>query len=129
VGALTSDQSPPFWGMGLGMGTNAGAKLLTGNTEYLISEGEWGRLIGEMGLILGLSFIFLRMYLVVQLMARSVVAIGKKNPLPWLLMSFALIMIAQAQLGQPTSLGFTVLIAGLVLAALKKQQGYYISQQ
>ncbi|HEX8607411.1 MAG TPA: hypothetical protein VF679_02085 [Pedobacter sp.] len=120
VGALTSDQSLPFWGQGLGMGTNAGAKLLTGNTDYLISEGEWGRLIGEMGLILGLSFILLRLFLLFQLLQKSIAEIGKKNPLPWLLMSFAFLMIAQSQLGQPTSLGFTVLAAGLVLAAFKK---------
>jgi hypothetical protein len=121
VGALTSDEAPPFWGMGLGMGTNAGAKLLTGETSYLISEGEWGRLIGEMGLILGLSFIFLRMYLVFDLFKKSIAAMGKKNPLPWVLMSFAVFMIAQSQLGQPTSLGFTVLSAGLIMAALKKK--------
>ena len=120
VGALTSDQTPPFWGMGLGMGTNAGAKLLTGDTTYLISEGEWGRLIGEMGLILGLTFIFLRLYLLFQLGTKSFAAAAKKNPLPWMLLSFALIMIAQAQLGQPTSLGFTVLAGGLIMAALKK---------
>lgn len=120
VGALTSDQTPPFWGMGLGMGTNAGAKLLTGDTSYLISEGEWGRLIGEMGLILGLTFIFLRLYLLFQMITKSFGAVGKKNPLPWLLLSFALVMVAQAQLGQPTSLGFTVLSGGLLLAALKK---------
>jgi hypothetical protein len=119
VGALTSEQSLPFWGQGMGMGTNAGAKLLTGNTEYLITEAEWGRLIGEMGLILGLSFILLRLFLLFQLLQKSIAAIGKKNPLPWLLMSFAFIQIAQSQLGQPTSLGFTVLASGLVLASLK----------
>lgn len=119
VGAITSDESPPFWGQGLGMGTSAGAKLLTGNADFLISEGEWGRLIGEMGLILGFTFIFLRIYLVIKLMAKSVTSMGKSNPLPWMLMSFAMLMIAQSQMGQPTSLGFTVLSAGLVLAAFK----------
>jgi hypothetical protein len=120
VSAIFSDQTPPFWGMGLGMGTNAGAKLLTGGTDYLISEGEWGRLIGEMGLILGLSFILLRLYLVFQMVTKSLVAMGKKNPMPWLLLSFAMLSIAQSTLGQPTSLGFTVLSGGLLLAALKK---------
>jgi hypothetical protein len=120
VGALSSDQSLPFWGQGLGMGTNAGAKLLTDSTDYLITEGEWGRLIGEMGLILGLSFILLRVGLLFQLLRRSIAELGKKNPLPWMLMSFSLLLIAQAQLGQPTSLGFTVLASGLVLAAFKK---------
>jgi hypothetical protein len=122
VGALSSDQGLPFWGKGLGMGTNVGSKLLTGETTYLISEGEWGRLIGEMGLILGLSFILLRVYLLVEMLIDSVKQIGKNNPLPWMLMSFAFIMIAQSQLGQPTSLGFTVLSAGLILAALKTKK-------
>jgi hypothetical protein len=119
VGAITSDETPPFWGKGLGMGTSAGAKLLTGDADFLISEGEWGRMIGEMGLILGFSFIFLRLYLIFQLMTKSISAIGKKNPLPWLLMSFAVFMIAQSQLGQTTSLGFTVLATGLILAGFK----------
>ncbi|MEJ7560460.1 MAG: hypothetical protein WKF66_19280 [Pedobacter sp.] len=123
VGALSTDQGLPFWGSGLGMGTNAGAKLLTGNTGYLITEGEWGRLIGEMGLILGLSFIFLRLLLLFQLLTKSVTEISKRNPLPWLLMSFAIFMIAQSQLGQPTSLGFTVLVSGFVLASFKTSKG------
>jgi hypothetical protein len=38
----------PYFGYGIGMGTNAGSQLLTGRREFLIAEGEWGRVMGEM---------------------------------------------------------------------------------
>src|SRR5207245_1971253 len=57
IGAVTNLNDLPFWGHGVGMGTNVGAKLLTGQTDFLISEQEWGRLIGEMGILLGLAAI------------------------------------------------------------------------
>jgi hypothetical protein len=33
----------PFLGYGLGIGTNAGAKFLTGHSMFILSEGEWSR--------------------------------------------------------------------------------------
>ena len=61
--AIINSAQIPFFGLGLGMGTNVGSQLLTGNLTFLISEGEWGRLIGEMGLLLGLLAIIFRMSL------------------------------------------------------------------
>lgn len=118
-GALTNSNSS-FSGLGLGMGTNAGAQLMLGKTEFLISEGEWGRLIGEMGFILGLIVIFIRGSLVIELLSRSWATIKSENILPWMLMSFGAINILQGQWAQPTALGFSILIGGLVIAALKK---------
>src|SRR5690606_1616977 len=43
IGAFTSSVELPFFGHGLGMGTNVGSMLLTGSAEFLIAEGEWGR--------------------------------------------------------------------------------------
>ena len=44
-----------IFGKGLGLGTNAGARLLTGERGlFMISEDEWGRILGERGFILGL---------------------------------------------------------------------------
>lgn len=115
-----------LWGKGLGMGTNVGAKLLTGHNElFLISESEWGRLVGEMGLFLGLFTIFLRVQLVFKYFKISFSEIKKENILPWMLMSFAGINLLQGQWGQPTILGFSVLSAGLVLASLNKKTKVY----
>jgi hypothetical protein len=102
------------------MGTNAGAKLMTGNTTFLISEGEWGRLIGESGLFLGLVFILLRLVLVWKMLIHSIHCIRIGNTLPWMLLSFGFVIIIQGQWAQPTSLGFAVITGGLILAAINK---------
>lgn len=121
VSALTGGVELPFFGYGLGMGTNAGAKILTGNTTFLISEGEWGRLLGECGFLLGLGMIIIRVVLTISLMRKAYQAIQRANFLPWLLVSVAFINILQGQWAQPTSLGFAVLMGGLVIAANKQR--------
>jgi hypothetical protein len=88
IGAITNSGDIPLLGYGMGMGTQAGAQLLTGETGYLIAEGEWGRLIGEMGLFLGLLVIGVRLLLVFKMGLFSLYEIGKRNILPWLLFSF-----------------------------------------
>jgi hypothetical protein len=119
-GAITNDRFQ-FWGAGLGMGTNAGAKMLTGDSsKFLISEGEWGRLIGEMGLILGMIVILIRGGVVMQLFRKAWDSIGRDNTLPWMLLSFGIIVILQAPWAQPTTLGFSVLIGGLINASFLK---------
>ena len=50
-GFLFIPQSP-IGGYGLGIGTNGGAKFLTGRSIFLLTEGEWGRVILESGPIL-----------------------------------------------------------------------------
>ena len=55
----------PFFGYGLGIGTNAGAKFLTGQNTFLLAEGEWARLLLESGPVLGLAFIIWRCSVVV----------------------------------------------------------------
>jgi len=123
-GALT-DESFPFWGMGMGMGTNAGAKILTGKRSagvFLISEGEWGRIIGEMGVILGFVVIMIRISLVLHLIRKAWGAIGQGNVLPWMLLSFGMFIILQGQWAQPTNLGFGVLIGGLILASFNQTE-------
>lgn len=121
IGALNNTSSDePFFGYGSGMGTNVGSMLLTGKSLFLISEGEWGRLIGELGLLMGLVIIIFRLVLSVQLALKAYRGIKYNNILPWLLASFALLMIPQGQWAQPTSLGFSILVGGLVLASLNK---------
>ena len=117
VDAVRYSDSVPTWGYGLGLGTNAGAMLVSGRTDFLISEGEWGRLIGEMGLLLGLGAILVRVWLVGEFFFRSIRAIGTQNCLPWMLLSSGFINILQGQWAQPTSLGFAVLVGGIILAA------------
>ncbi len=118
-GALAQSGDKPFFGYGLGMGTNVGAMLLTGKQVFLIAEGEWGRLIGEMGPLLGLAVIVIRVSLTVRIAFAAYRKMIAGDLLPWILASFGLMNLAQGGWAQPTSLGFGTLIGGLMMAALK----------
>ena len=123
VSALLFKENPiPYFGYGIGLGTNVGAMLTTGTTGFLISEGEWGRLVGEMGFVLGITIIILRTTLGFDLLIGAFKEISKRNLLPWILMSGTFMAILQGQFAQPTSLGFGVLMGGLVIASLKNSQ-------
>ncbi|MFN3588953.1 MAG: hypothetical protein ACK4UP_06190 [Spirosomataceae bacterium] len=118
-GPISNLENLPFWGVGIGLGTNAGAKLATGSNVFLVAEEEWGRLLGEMGILGGLTMIVIRLKLGMELLLQSFQRI-KKNPLPWLLASSIVLHIIQAQWAQPTSLGVSVLGGGLLIASLKR---------
>ncbi len=108
----------PFFGYGIGMGSNAGAKLLTGDVGFLMSEGEWSRIILEMGPLIGWFFIIYRVALVCHLGLKSMNAAQKnRDPLPFLLFAACLPLVFNGQWNPPTILGFAVISAGLCLAA------------
>jgi len=119
-GALAQSNDQPFFGYGLGMGTNVGAQLLTGKQVFLISEGEWGRLIGEMGPLAGLTVIIIRVSLAVRMALAAYKIMIAGDLLPWVLASFGIMNIAQGNWAQPTALGFSTLIAGLILSSFRK---------
>jgi len=118
---IQSSVNMPFWGFGLGMGTNAGSAMMVGERVFLISEGEWGRVFGEMGFLFGSIIIILRALLVVQLFIKSFKQ-WQKNPLPYMLLSFGALAIISGQWGMPTSLGFAVLTGGLIMASLNDKR-------
>lgn len=109
----------PFWGYGMGKGTNVGSMLLTGGTDFLIAENEWGRLIGEMGLYLGLGIILIRASLALNMIVVALKRITEENFLPWMLLSNGFLLVLQGQWSAPTSLGFSTIAGGLILAAMK----------
>ncbi|WP_235954855.1 hypothetical protein [Cyclobacterium salsum] len=112
----------PFFGYGIGMGTNVGSMLLTGEMTFLIAEGEWGRLIGEIGFLMGFIIILVRIMFALKLTLASFNQMFQGNYLPWMLLSFALLIIPQGQWAQPTSLGFSTLIGGLMIASLRNSE-------
>jgi hypothetical protein len=120
IGAVVNSADQPIMGYGIGMGTNVGSMLLSGITTFLIAEQEWGRIIGELGPILGLIVIGCRLALSGEVAVKSYQHLVKGDLLPWLLLSFGLISIAQGGWAQPTSLGFCTMVGGLLLAALSK---------
>jgi len=122
AGLFEPFQSPnlPFFGQGIGLGTNAGAQLLVGHSdEFLISEGEWGRLIGEMGAVLGMIAIILRLGISLKLARESYKKLLLNDFLPWMLLSISFQAVAQGQWAQPTALGFGIVMGGLSIASLR----------
>lgn len=117
-------------GWGLGLGTNVGAHFLVGGPGFLLSENEWTRLLYEMGPVLGLAYILWRVALTIRLGYLSILALVRGKTLPLLLFSSGFLALLEGQLGQPTSLGFAVVLCGLCLAAMQgKKEGEELSSQ
>jgi hypothetical protein len=109
----------PLFGFGLGIGTNAGAKFITGSAGFLLAEGEWARVLLESGPILGLLFLLWRTVLTFRLGWLSLRALGYSETLPIILFSASFVALLNGQFGQPTILGFAVFFSGLCLASTK----------
>jgi hypothetical protein len=111
----------PKLGYGLGVGTNAGAKFLIGRGAFLLTEGEFSRILLESGPFLGLAYIAWRCALVAWVGWLSLRSVRVGNLLPLLLFSAGFLPMLSGQLGQPTILGFAVLTMGLTLAARNEE--------
>lgn len=109
----------PFWGHGLGMGSQVGGQLLRGKRGFIIAEQEWGRIFGEVGFLLGMLTVLIRVVLALDLLKKAWVAASKKNILPWIIISYAVVNLINGQWSQTTALGFAVFSTGLVVASLK----------
>ena len=110
----------PFFGHGIGVGSNVGARLLSGNVGFLLAEDEWDKVILELGPLLGGAFLLFRIGLTVYLGLLALRALlYEREPLPLLLFSATGVAVLLYQWGPPTILGFAVFGSGLVLAALK----------
>jgi hypothetical protein len=119
VNSFGACSTAPILGLGLGLGTNAGAGLVSGERQFLLAEGEWGRLILESGPLLGIAFILLRLGILVHLWNASLRKLREGSSLPLLLLSATGVDLLTGQFGQPTGLGFVVLGGGLCLAATR----------
>lgn len=117
IWAVEGSSDAPIFGHGLGMGTNVGSMLLAGQRQFLIAEGEWPRVIGELGPILGGIILAMRLILSGQTAIQSYLCLRSGDMLPWLLASFGFLLILQAGWAQPTALGFFTVTGGLMLAS------------
>jgi hypothetical protein len=120
--AVTGSSDFPFFGYGLGISSNVGIMLLPGMQGADLSDQEWERLISELGTVMGLIVIFLRLSLSLKIAFASYQSLTKGNLLPWMLLSFGSLNVLQSQWAQPTSLGFCSLIGGLMIASLRVPQ-------
>ena len=118
----------PFFGYGLGIGTNAGAKFLTGQSTFLLAEGEWARLVLESGPVLGLAFVFWRCGLAARILLLCLQSVRRQgNVLPLLLFASGGLPLMNGQFGPPTILGFAVFSTGLALAARNAEDEHDVS--
>jgi hypothetical protein len=106
----------------LGMGSNAGSQMLNGSVTFMISEGEVGRLAGERGFIFGAMLIGLRIFLAISFVIKSWRLPKTEKLLPFIICGAACIAMVQGQWAQPTVLGYSVLMGGLVMACFKKEE-------
>jgi hypothetical protein len=116
IGELASSSEMPFFGHGIGIATNLGGQIF-GPTP---TEGEWGRIIYEQGVIMGLGIVFIRLAFSVGLFKDSYQRLKSGDLLPWILLGFFLLNVPQAQWKQPTSLGFSIVVGGLQIASLRR---------
>ena len=118
--AIVKAGEKPFFGEGLGLGTNAGAAILGSKGVFLIAEEEWARTIGEMGALLGIGVIAIRLIITFKLAVASYFEISIGYVLPWMLLSFCIIIFPQGVWAQPTMLGFSTIITGLLIASFNE---------
>lgn len=110
----------PALGHGIGTGSNVGARLSSGSVGFLLAEEEWGKVLLELGPILGAAFILLRLALTAWLGWLAWLALRReRDALPLLLFAAVALVVLQGQWAPPTVLGFAVVGSGLLLASLK----------
>jgi hypothetical protein len=106
-----------FFGKGIGLATNVGAVRAVGAKSFIVAEGAWPAMVGELGPLLGFALIGWRLLLAGVLLALAFRQALLRNPLPLILGAMAVQGLVIGQTSQPTGLGFLVLWAGLMLAA------------
>jgi hypothetical protein len=109
----------PFLGHGIGTGSNVGARLTSGEVGFMLAEEEWGKVLLELGPVIGAAFIIFRIVLTGWLGLLAWRALREnRNALPLLIFAATALAILQGQWAPPTVLGFAVLGAGLLLGSL-----------
>jgi hypothetical protein len=117
---LTFDyESAPWYGNGLGMGSNVASTLLIGTQVFLAGEGEVSRLLFEFGPFAGFAFLFFRLGLGLFLTARAFVLLIDGRSLAWLLVPGMFVSVLLSTLEQPTLQGFVVISLAFCIAATR----------
>ena len=110
----------PMGGYGLGIGTAGGARFVVGRSAFLLTENEWGRIVLESGAILGLAFLMWRTILTVRILYLAFRQLLLGRILPIFLCASGFFGLLNGTFGQPTSLGFAVVLSGLCLATMQR---------
>jgi hypothetical protein len=109
--------STPFFGYGIGSGTNAAAVLLRGSSEqgmgFLLAEDEWSRIVLELGYLLGGLYILFRIYIVYWLFKLALLAYKNENLLPIAIFGF----VGSIVLNGVMTMQGTVLVYGVLFSS------------
>ena len=116
-GGFAAIQNAPLLGAGLGVGTNVGARLITGELGFLLAEGEWARVVLELGPFLAIPYLVIRGLICRYMYVNAAQSARAGNALPMLLFGSSFLLIIAGQFSQTSTLGFAVLGAGLCLAS------------
>lgn len=111
----------PLLGEGIGAGSNVASVAKTGEQSFMLSEGEWPRVIQECGPIFGFLFLGYRVALCVMLFSSAVRLRGGNAILGVLLAAATLPQLLSNVIEQPTNQGFMAFGAGLCLASAKRR--------
>lgn len=103
----------PMFGYGIGIGTQVGTFLYFGRRGFLLGEGEWYRVTAELGMLMSVLFLGLRIWLAGLLFLKSLAAAKAGNSLPLVCCAMPAMWLIKGGTGQPTSLGFLVVMTGL----------------
>jgi len=108
--------------LGTGFSTNVGQKLLTGDVGFGASEGEWGRLLYDNGLVLGTMLILYRTCLAGFIVWAAIKGWQRRQPQALVFASAGFLLILNGQWGQASTQGAATILAGLTLAAAAKDR-------
>ena len=122
-GGYLAIERAPFLGAGLGVGTNVGARVLSGQYGFLLAEGEWARVILELGPLFGIAYLSIRVIICVMVFRGTAAAARAGNSLPMLLFGSCALLLLTGQFSQSTTLGIAVFCSGLCLAAANVEAG------
>jgi len=116
---IKTDFSGDPIGIGMGQGANAVAKVLTGKEQFVAGEGEFGRILVEMGPVPGIAFMLFRFLLALSILRYALARAYDRQPLALLLWPLIFLSVSLGVLEQPTEQGFMVIGLAFSLAALK----------
>jgi hypothetical protein len=76
-------------GYGIGYGSGGGVSLASGVRGYSLGEGEWSRVMGEMGIVMGAFILFFRFGIALYMFYAAIQAVLKGNsPLPLIMAGY-----------------------------------------
>ena len=121
LGALDPESSSaPWYGLGLGLGSNPIAVLTTGTAQFLAGEDEITRVVNEFGAPFGLPFMAFRVVLAIAIAFTALARVRSRGPLAWFLAPAMFTALFSGTLEQLTINGFMVILVGFTLAAFRK---------